>query len=112
MKPEDITTISDERYLNKVVDSGWMIMGPRKDPQKDRHFAVNFFKRNIAFVPEHVLKADGFKVVSPSLFTRGHQLMFKDQGQLIRYTRSRYTLVSGNYEIPLYIILNEDNTDQ
>ncbi|MFO8240622.1 MAG: hypothetical protein R6T90_06460 [Dissulfuribacterales bacterium] len=107
MRPEDIITISDEGYLNKIVDSGWMIMGPRKDPQKDLHFAGKFFKRNIAFVPEHVLKDEGFEVVSPSPFTRGHQLMFKDNGQLIRYTRSQYTLVSGNYEIPLYIILKE-----
>jgi hypothetical protein len=111
MRPEDISTITDETYLNKIIDSGWMIRGPRKDSQKDLHFAKNFFKRNITFVPEHVLEADGFKVVSPCPFTRGYQLMFKDEGRLIRYTRSRYTLISENHEIPLYIILNEDKTD-
>ena len=84
MKPEKIKTISSESYLDEIIDSGWTIEGPRKDPQKDLSFAKNFFKRNMEFVPEHVLEADGFKVVLPSPFMRGHQLMFKDEGQLIR----------------------------
>jgi hypothetical protein len=111
MKTEEIKTISNERYLNNIIGSGWTIVGPRKDPQKDLRFAKNFFKRNIKFVPEHVLEADGFKIVLPSPFTRGHQLMFKNERQLIRYTRSQYTLISGDNKIPLYIILNEDKTD-
>ena len=111
MKPEEIKTISSESYLNEIIDSGWTIAGPRKDSQKDLRFARNFFKRNMEFVPEHVLEADGFKVVLPSPFTRGYQLMFKNEGQLIRYTRSQYTLTSGDAEIPLYVILNEDKTD-
>ena len=111
MKSEEIKTISSESYLNEIIDSGWTIVGPRKDPQKDLRFAKNFFKHNMEFVPEHVLEADGFKIVLPSPFTRGHQLMFKDKGQLIRYTRSQYTLTSGKTEIPLYVILNPDKID-
>jgi hypothetical protein len=111
MKPEEVKTISSESYLDEIIGSGWTIVGPRKDPVKDLRFAKNFFKRNMEFVPEHVLEADGFKIVQPSPFTRGHQLMYKDQGQLIRYTRSQYTLTSGKTEIPLYVILNEDKTD-
>ena len=111
MKPEEIKTISNESYLDEIIDSGWAIVGPRKDPQKDLRFAKNFFKRNMEFVPEHVLEADGFKIVLPSPFTRGYQLMYKDNGQLIRYTRSRYTLTSGKTEIPLYVILNPDKID-
>ena len=111
MKSEAIKTISSESYLNEIIGSGWTIVGPRKDPQKDLRFAKNFFKRNVEFVPEHVLEADGFKIVQPSPFTRGYQLMFKDKGQLIRYTRSQYTLTSGKTEIPLYVILNPDKID-
>jgi hypothetical protein len=111
MKSEEIKTISSESYLNEIIDSGWTIVGPRKDLQKDLCFAKNFFKRNMEFVPEHVLEADGFKVVLPSPFTRGHQLMFKDEGQLIRYTRSQYTLTSGETEIPLYVLLKDDKID-
>jgi len=102
MKPEEIKTISTESYLDEIIDSGWSIVGPRKDPAKDLRCAKNFFKRNIEFVPEHVLEAEGFKVVQPSIFTRGHQLMFKDGEQLIRYVKSQYSLVSGETEIPLY----------
>jgi hypothetical protein len=112
MKTEDVKTISSESYLNEIMDSGWTIVGPRKDKQKDLQFAKNFFKRNMEFVPEHVLEADGFEIVPPSPFTRGYQLMFKDKGQLIRYTRSQYTLTSGKTEIPLYIILKEDKINQ
>jgi len=111
MKTEEIKTISNESYLNDIIGSGWTIVGPRESPKKDLRFAKNFFKRNMEFVPEHVLEADGFKVVPPSPFSRGHQLMFKNEGQLIRYTRSQYKLISGDDEIPLYVILNEDKTD-
>ena len=111
MKPEEINTISSESYLDEIIDSGWTIVGPRKDPVKDLRFAKNFFKRNMEFIPEHVLEADGFKIVLPSPFTRGHQLMFKDEGQLIRYTRSQYTLTLDKTEIPLYVTLNEDKID-
>jgi len=112
MKPEDVKTISSESYLNEIMDSGWTIVGPRKDKHKDLRFAKNFFKRNMEFVPEHVLEADGFEIVPPSPFTRGYQLMFKDKGQLIRYTRSQYTLTSDKTEIPLYIILKEEKINQ
>ncbi len=108
IKPEEIKTISSETYLEEIIDSGWSIVGPRKDPEKDLRCAKNFFKRNIAFFPEHVLEADGFKIVPPSPFTQGHQLMFKDEGKLIRYTKSQYTLTSGETEIPLYVFLKTE----
>ena len=111
MKPEQIKTISTESYLEEIMRSGWSIVGPRKDQDKDLRFAKNFFKRGIEFCPEHVLAADGFSVVLPSTFTRGHQLMFKDEGKLIRYTKSKYTLVSGESKIPLYVLFKEDESD-
>jgi hypothetical protein len=111
MKPEEIRTISNEGYLDEIMNSGWSIVGPRKDPEKDLRFAKNFFKRGIEFFPQHVLEADGFKIVPPSLLTQGHQLMFKDEGKLIRYTKSRYTLISDDKEISLYVYLKEDEID-
>jgi hypothetical protein len=112
MKPEEIKTISNEGYLDDIINSGWSIVGPRKDPEKDLRFAKNFFKRGITFFPEHVLQAEGFKIVPPSPLTQGHQLMFKDEGQLVRYTKSRYRLISNDLEIPLYVLLKEDKTVQ
>ena len=111
MKPEEIHAISSESDLDAIINSGWSIVGPRKNPEKDLRAAKHFFKRGIAFLPEHVLKAEGFDIVPPSPFTRGHQLMFKDEGQLIRYTKSQYTLTMGDTEIPLYVFLREDKTD-
>jgi hypothetical protein len=111
MRLDEIKTISTQEYLDEIVGSGWSVVGPRKDPEKDLRFAKNFLKRKIEFFPEHVLENEGFQIVPPNPLTRGHQLMYKDEGQLIRYTRSQYTLTSGKTEIPLYVFLKEDKTD-
>jgi hypothetical protein len=103
MRLDEIKTISTQEYLDEIVGSGWSVVGPRKDPEKDLRFAE--------FFPEHVLENEGFQIVPPNPLTRGHQLMYKDEGQLIRYTRSQYTLTSGKTEIPLYVFLKEDKTD-
>ena len=87
MEAEEIKAISSEDDLNEIIASGWSIVGPRKDQEKDLRAAKNFFKREIAFLPEHVLKADGFQVVPPSPYTRGHQLMFKDEGDYCSSSR-------------------------
>ena len=111
MKREEIKTISTQETLDEIVGSGWWVVGPRKDPEKDLRFAKNFLKRKIEFFPEHVLEGKGFQIVPPSPLTRGHQLMYKDEGQLIRYTRSQYTLTSGKTKVALYVFLKEDKTD-
>ena len=111
MKLEKIKIISTQNYLDEIVSSGWTIVGPRRDPEKDLRFAKNFLKRNIEFYPQHVLETEGFKVVPPSPLTRGHELMYKDEGQLIRYTRSQYKLTSSGIEAPLYVLLKDNETD-
>jgi hypothetical protein len=37
--------------------------------------------------------------------------MFKDEGRLIRYTKSQYTLTSHDRAISLYVLLKEDEID-
>ncbi|MDY6950982.1 MAG: hypothetical protein SWE60_05685 [Thermodesulfobacteriota bacterium] len=111
MEAKEIKAISGEDYLREIIDSGWSIVGPRKDLDKDLRSAKNFFKRGIAFLPEHVLTAEGFKIVPPSHLTRGHQLMYKDEGKLIRYTKSQYMLTSDDAEVPLYVLLKEEEAD-
>jgi len=111
MRLEEIKTISTQEYLDQIVGSGWSVVGPRKNPEKDLRFAKNFLKRKIEFFPEHVLESKGFQIVPPSPLTRGHQLMYKDEGQLLRYSKSQYTLTYGKTEVPLYVFLKEDKTD-
>ena len=111
LEHEAITVISTEEYLDAVVAQGWTVVGPRNNAGKDLHFAKNFLKRGIAFYPEHALKAEGFQIVPPNPLTRGHQLMYKDEGQLIRYTRSQYKLASEGDEVPLYVFLKEEDAD-
>lgn len=111
MKLDEIKIISNQDCLDEIIDSGWSIVGPRNDPTKDLRFAKNFLKRNIKFYPEHFLETEGFMIVQPSPLTRGHQLMYKDEGKLIRYTKSQYKLFSWGTEIPLYILLKEDETE-
>lgn len=109
-RQEDINIISTQETLDAIVSSGWTVVGPRHDTEKDLRYAKNFLKRGIAFYPEHVLEADGFRIVPPNPLTRGHQLMYKDEGQLMRYTRSQYKLVCGQTEVSLYVFLKEENT--
>jgi hypothetical protein len=111
IRREDIKTISTEEYLDAIVQGGWVVVGPRNDVEKDLRFAKNFLKRNIAFYPEHVLLNEGFSIVPPGPLTKGHQLMYKDEGQLIRYTKSQYALTSGDMEVLLYVFLKEDQAD-
>ena len=105
MKVEEIRTISSQESLYTIVESGWSVVGPRNDTEKDLRFARNFLKRNIAFYPEHILKAERFQIVPPNPLTPGHHLMYKNEGQLIRYTRSHFKIVSGGIEVPLYVLL-------
>ena len=111
MRAEEIEVIATAEYLDEIVNAGWTLVGPRKSPEKDLRSARNYLKREITFHPEHVLAAEGFAVVPPSPFTHGHQLMFRDDGELVRYTRAQYTLASGDAEVPLYVLLKEDEID-
>ena len=35
MQAQEIKAISSENYLDEIIDSGWSIIGPRKDPDKN-----------------------------------------------------------------------------
>ena len=111
MNAEEIQVIATAEYLDEIVGAGWTLVGPRKNPEKDLRSAKNYLKRDISFHPEHVLAAEGFAIVPPSPFTHGHQLMFRDDGELVRYTRAQYTLASVDAEVPLYVLLKEGDAD-
>lgn len=108
MKKEDIGTITDAPALDEIAAAGWIVAGPRNEPDKDTRSAKRFFERGKEFIPEHVLVADGFDLVPPSAFTKGYQLAFKDDGQLVRYLKSNYALRHEGEEVPLYVLLTEE----
>ncbi len=103
-----VEVIKNVEYLDELVAAGWQAVGPRNDPEKDVKGLGRFFKRGIEVYPEAVLAADGFEIVPPSSFTNDHQLMFKDEGTLIRYTMTQYKLTRGEEEVPLYVLLDEE----
>lgn len=103
-----VDVIKNVEYLEEVTGAGWAVVGPRKDEKKDLAGLARFFKRSIEVFPEEVLLADGFEIVPPSSFTNNHQLMFKDEGTLIRYTMTQYNLTKGEETINLYVLLDEE----
>jgi hypothetical protein len=108
---DKIDVIRDATYLDELVAAGWSVTGPRGDPDKDKKALARFFKRGIEVFPEQLLADDGFEIVPPSTFTKNHQLMFKDEGTLIRYTMTQYKLACGGVEVNLYVLLDEENAE-
>ena len=104
----NVEVIKDIEYLQGLVASGWKVIGPRKDEEKDFQGLGRFFKRSIEVFPEDVLAADGFDIVPPSSFTNDHQLMFKDEGILVRYTMTQYQLSRSEEKVNLYVLLDEE----
>jgi hypothetical protein len=108
---DKIDVIKDTGYLEQLVGDGWTVIGPRGDADKDKKALGRFFKRGIEVFPEQLLAEDGFEIVPPSTFTNNHQLMFKDEGTLIRYTMTQYKLARGGAEVNLYVLLDEENAE-
>jgi len=106
-----VDVIKNAEYFEELVSAGWTVIGPRNDPEKDVKSLARFFKRGIEVFPEEVLAADGFEVVPPSSFTNNHQIMFKDEGTLIRYTMTQYKLTHGDQEVRLYVLLDEEKAE-
>ncbi|MBW2276731.1 MAG: hypothetical protein JRF63_04510 [Deltaproteobacteria bacterium] len=108
---DKIDVIKDAAYLDELIATGWTVVGPRGDGGKDLKALARFFKRGIEVFPEQLLADDGFEIVPPSTFTKNHQLMFKDEGTLIRYTMTQYKLARGGEELNLYVLLDEENAE-
>ena len=106
-----VDVIKNAEYLEELVSAGWAVIGPRNDPDKDVKSLARFFKRGIEVFPEDVLAEDGFEVVPPSSFTNNHQIMFKDDGILVRYTMTQYKLTQGDQEVRLYVLLDEEKAE-
>ena len=91
-------------HLEQLLDEGYAIKGPRKDPSRDLISFKAFLKKGKEFAPEVWLSNMGYKFVEPSRFTKGHRIAYKiiDEYTDERFN-SNYTLIKRKREIPLYL---------
>ena len=99
-----IEPISNLDYLEELLNEGYSIKGPRKDPERDLTSFKAFLKKGKEFAPEDWLSNMGYKFVEPSTFTKGHRIAYKiiDEFPDERFS-SNYSLVNGEKEILLYL---------
>ncbi len=104
-EPEiEIKPIKDIGYLEKLIDEGHIVKGPRQEPSKDLIAFKAFLRKGHEFAPEDWLSSNGYQFVEPSTFTKGFRLAYKliEEFPDERF-RSSYSLLTGDKEIPLYL---------
>jgi len=91
-------------YLEELLNEGYIIEGPRKEPTRDLISFKAFLKKGKEFAPEDWLSSMGYKFVEPSTFTKGRRIAYKiiDDFPDERFN-SNYRLVKGEREIVLYL---------
>ena len=104
----DIQIISTADYLKELLQRGYTLSGPRKDPEKDFIMIERYFAKGYEFVPETKLLGAGYKIVEPSTFTKGLQFAYQtDKNAVDKYYKSNYILRKQSEEIPLYLKYEE-----
>jgi len=101
---KSVEPINSIQYLEELLDEGYIIKGPRRDPSRDLVSFKAFLKKGKEFAPDVWLSNMGYEFVEPSTFTKGHKIAFKmiDDIPDERFS-SNYTLIKGKTEIPLYL---------
>ena len=99
-----VRPINNLDYLEELLNEGYVIKGPRKDPSRDLTSFKAFLKKGKEFAPEDWLSSIGYEFVEPGTFTKGHRIAYKiiDEFPDQRFN-SNYSLVKGKKEIPLYL---------
>lgn len=101
---EIIEPINNLENLEKLLDAGYTIKGPRKEASRDLAAFKAFIKKGKEFAPENWLANNGYKFVEPSTFTKGHRIAYKTINDFPdERFNSNYSLVKGEQEIPLYL---------
>ena len=103
-EPDELQPISDIDYLKKILESGYILVGPRNSPDKDIQAIERFFQKGHVFFPEGCLVSDGCSLVEPSVLTKGLKFAYKCEGEdMFRYHKSKYSLVKDKVTIALYL---------
>jgi len=101
---EFVKPINNLDYLEELLNKGYTIKGPRKDPSRDLISLKAFLKRGKEFTPEDWISSSGYEFVEPSIFTKGYRILYKIiNGFSDERFKSNYSLVKGEREIPLYL---------
>jgi hypothetical protein len=91
-------------HLDELLGEGYVVKGPRNDPQRDAASLRRQLEKGKEYTPEVWFPQNGYKFVEPSTFTKGYRIAYKiiDAFPDERYN-SNYSLVKGDTEIPLYL---------
>jgi len=101
---EFVKPINNFSYLEELLQKGYTIKGPRKDPAKDLNSFKAFLKKGKEFAPEDWLSSIGYKFVEPSTFTKGYRISYKIINDFPdERFNSNYSLVKEGREILLYL---------
>lgn len=103
-----LNPIKDIAYLQKLIEGGYVLKGPRHDFSKDLFVFKRFLRRSREFIPEDWLESRGYKFVEQSNFTKGFKLAYKIKEDILEeYFESNYSLYKNNNEIHLYLKYEE-----
>ena len=99
-----LNPIKDIDYLQKLMEEGYVLKGPRQNLSKDFFIFKRFLRRGHEFIPEKWLESRGYEFVEPSNFTKGFKLAYRiKQGILEQYFKSNYSLYKKKRKIYLYL---------
>jgi len=96
--------IRDTDYLEKLIDAGYDIIGPRRNKDRDLIAIKSILLKGKEFAPEEWLSCNGYQFIEPNTFTNGYRISYKiiDDFPDERF-KSNYSLLMGEKEIPLYL---------
>jgi hypothetical protein len=98
-----LSPIKDVTYLQKLLEYGYTIEGPRKKNQKNLVIFKRFLEKGYDFIPEGYLENNGYEFVENSTLTKGFKLAYKiNTNGFIQYFRSNYSLRKNDEKIYLY----------
>ncbi len=96
--------LNTAEYLDELLADGFVVKGPRDDPERDAGLLRKQLEKGREFTPETWFPENGYKFVEPSTFTQGYRIAYKiiDDFPDERYN-SQYSLAKDGRQIPLYL---------
>ena len=108
-----LETIKDIGYLEKLIDAGYTIVGPRHNKDRDLVALRSILKKGHEFAPEEWLSSNEYQFIEPNNFTNGRRISYKliDNFPDERF-KSNYSLLIEEREIPLYLKVKIKQTNE